>query len=281
VGDFDKDQDIDVASSSIYNDNIAWYENDGNEFFTRNLVDTLVDYTYAISAGDIDSDGDMDIVAASYEHNTVSWYELDEGNNFIKHKITDSIYYSFALTVIDIDKDGDTDVLATANWENKIFLCENNGMEEFTLHTLTSSSMGPHSIYAMDINRDGRIDIVTCGADRAPVYMDELAWFENKSSSISNYDASTTVTDVTILSQNYPNPFHISTNISYKLQGSCDVKLSIYDITGRMIKTIVEETQSAGEYTISFSGRELETGIYFYEIQASSHRSSRRMLLLK
>jgi photosystem II stability/assembly factor-like uncharacterized protein len=94
------------------------------------------------------------------------------------------------------------------------------------------------------------------------------------------------------LYQNYPNPFNPSTVISYQIpsvrtSGSIPVQLKIYDITGREIKTLINEVQSPGTYKIYFNGSNLSSGIYIYRITATSLETGRqfvksaKMLLLK
>ena len=83
------------------------------------------------------------------------------------------------------------------------------------------------------------------------------------------------------LLQNYPNPFNPSTNIVFTLPSSGNVILSIYDITGKLIKHLVNNQMSAGEHTINFDASELASGTYIYRIQTGNFVKSRKMLLLK
>ena len=69
------------------------------------------------------------------------------------------------------------------------------------------------------------------------------------------------------LHQNYPNPFNPSTTISYDLPKEGLVKIRIYDLAGREVKTLVNELKSAGRYSVSFNGGNLASGVYFYRIE--------------
>jgi hypothetical protein len=70
------------------------------------------------------------------------------------------------------------------------------------------------------------------------------------------------------LSQNYPNPFNPITKINYELPKDGRVKLVIYDILGREIKSLVNnEFKQAGRYTVEFNGTQFASGVYFYRIQ--------------
>jgi hypothetical protein len=88
------------------------------------------------------------------------------------------------------------------------------------------------------------------------------------------------------LSQNYPNPFNPETEISYALPTDCHVKLSIYNIAGRKVKTLIDQRQTAGYKTVYWNGKddkgkEIATGVYFYRIQAGDFSQSRKMVLLR
>lgn len=72
------------------------------------------------------------------------------------------------------------------------------------------------------------------------------------------------------LSQNYPNPFNPSTKIDYELPIVSNVKIIVYDALGREIKTIINEKQKAGNYTIEFDAKNLSSGIYFYRLVTES-----------
>ena len=88
------------------------------------------------------------------------------------------------------------------------------------------------------------------------------------------------------LEQNYPNPFNPSTTISYKLAEASNVTLNIYDLRGRLVKTLVNGEQAAAQHTIVWdatneSGLRVSSGIYFYELHAGTFAQRRQMVLLK
>ncbi len=83
------------------------------------------------------------------------------------------------------------------------------------------------------------------------------------------------------LYQNYPNPFNPDTQIGFKLINSTNVRISIYDITGKKIKTIVNKNYNVGKHNIEFDASKLSSGIYIYELKTGSYRQSRKMLLVR
>jgi len=81
--------------------------------------------------------------------------------------------------------------------------------------------------------------------------------------------------------QNYPNPFNPSTTIEYDLARRTFVRLSIYDILGRSVATIVNEVQEPGRHRQKFDGSNVPSGIYFYRLTAGEFVRTRMMVLMK
>ncbi len=85
------------------------------------------------------------------------------------------------------------------------------------------------------------------------------------------------------LYQNYPNPFNPETSIKYTVPTTGNVKLTVYDIMGREITTLVNEIQSRGTYTASFNTEKLSisSGVYYYKITVGSFSKCMKMICLK
>ncbi|WP_456429831.1 FlgD immunoglobulin-like domain containing protein [Rhodocaloribacter sp.] len=89
-----------------------------------------------------------------------------------------------------------------------------------------------------------------------------------------------------VLEQNYPNPFNPATTIRYQLPTPGQVELSIYDLSGRRVRTLVDGRQNAGVHTVVWDGRDARgqataSGIYFYRLVAGGWVQVRRMLRLR
>jgi hypothetical protein len=83
------------------------------------------------------------------------------------------------------------------------------------------------------------------------------------------------------LTGNYPNPFNPATMIRYSLPAESFVSIKVYNITGEEITTLVNELQTAGEYQITFDGKNLASGVYLLRMNAGEFSSTIKMNLLK
>ena len=80
---------------------------------------------------------------------------------------------------------------------------------------------------------------------------------------------------------NYPNPFNSSTRIGYTLPGECFVQLSICNIRGQILATLISETQYAGYYEYTWNADEHPAGVYLYQLRANDYTAVKRLLHLK
>ena len=88
------------------------------------------------------------------------------------------------------------------------------------------------------------------------------------------------------LHQNYPNPFNPTTTLRYDLPDNGHVNIIIYDMLGREVRTLVNQTQDAGYRSVIWDatndyGKPVSAGIYLYQIQAGEYISTKKMVLLK
>ncbi len=83
------------------------------------------------------------------------------------------------------------------------------------------------------------------------------------------------------LFQNYPNPFNPVTNLEFGISKLGFVSLKVYDMSGKEVRTLVNDIKEAGYYTVRFEGSNLSSGIYFYKLQYAGNEISKKMLLIK
>ena len=83
------------------------------------------------------------------------------------------------------------------------------------------------------------------------------------------------------LDQNYPNPFNPSTTIAYSLPEASNVKLSVFNVLGQQVKIVENVYKNAGNYKVTLNANDLNSGIYFYKIEAGQFSQIRKMILIK
>jgi len=178
--DLDGDGDIDVLSSSFFDNKIAWYENlDGQGNFGSQQVLTINSLSARdVYVADLDGDGDMDVIAASSAIDEVIWFEnLDGLGNFgAEQVITNNADGVLSVYAIDLDSDGDIDVLSASLADDKIAWYENiDGLGNFgSQQIITSSIGGQNTVYAVDLDNDGDIDVLSSAPGD-----NVIAWYEN------------------------------------------------------------------------------------------------------
>ena len=111
-----------------------------------------------------------------------------------------------------------------------------------------------------------------------------LHYFQNAVNSINYNNLTNAITYE--LKANYPNPFNPSTNIEYSLKNTSEVSLVIYNLLGEKVRTLVNETQAADRYRITWDGTndiglKVASGIYIYKLTAGNFTDSQKMILMK
>lgn len=136
-------------------------------------------------------------------------------------------------------------------------------------------------------NQGDNIGITSVGNILWPIWMDNRTnlyqvWTAPIDlNTISITQISSVIPEVFTLSQNYPNPFNPVTVIRYSIHENSFVNLKVFDALGKEIETLVNQKQNAGMYEVNFDGYALQSGVYFYKIEAGSFVTAKRMVLVK
>jgi hypothetical protein len=92
---------------------------------------------------------------------------------------------------------------------------------------------------------------------------------------------STEIPDKFMLYPNYPNPFNPDTKINFDISLTTNVKILIYDISGRVVANILNQRMNPGKYGFTFSGKELSSGIYLLRLETEYYSAISRLVLMK
>ncbi len=175
--DMDGDGDIDLVAALYGNEKVAWYENDGNEYFTAHAITKHARWVQSVFTADVDGDGDMDVLATADTSDRVEWYENDGSQGFTTHVISSSADGASDVFAADVDGDGDMDVLSASSNDDKIAWYENDGTATFTEHAISTTADGANGVVAVDMDGDGDMDVLSSSRED-----DRIAWYENDGS---------------------------------------------------------------------------------------------------
>lgn len=149
----------------------------------------------------------------------------------------------------------------------RIWALTTSGTQTVTNDLLLDS---PYSISAFAQNRNRELYVVGYGSGR--LYRISGPATDTGSSALPS-DFS--------LAPNYPNPFNPSTTIRFEIPVAAPVRLSVFDLLGRELRVLVNETRGPGTYRVPFDGAGLASGMYVYRLSAGEHRAARTMLLVR
>ena len=105
--------------------------------------------------------------------------------------------------------------------------------------------------------------------------------YEGRSSSVDTEDETAELPSGFALDQNYPNPFNPTTSIAFSLPQSAAVNLTVYDVLGRRVATLVNGNLAAGQHTVQFEASSLPSGMYLYRLSTPNGSITQKMMLLK
>ena len=182
---------------------------------------------------------------------------INTGNGFIGAPVIKWVY-------------GTNEIFISTRLSNNIIKrSTNGGMDWFDTNVPTAGTINwidlktyQNGIIGYGITRDNKViklDLVTGNAS----------------------EPQTVISNEYSLIQNYPNPFNPVTNINYSIPKHGFVTLKIYDIMGKLISTLVNTEQLAGNYSVNFNADNLPSGIYYYTITSGDFTETKKMVLIK
>ncbi len=171
---------IDLVGAVIEEDQIVWWESDGQDppDWTKHIIAFDFDGARSIYIDDIDSDGDQDVVAAAYEGAEVAWWSNEGGDpvNWHYHSVVTGYYAPHEVSVFDLNRDGHKDILVISSYHNNVVWWRNDGAEipGFTSQTIGTNCNNGKAVRAGDIDGDLIPDVVT-----ASIYGHNIVWWHN------------------------------------------------------------------------------------------------------
>lgn len=177
-------------------------------------------------------------------------YAINADGSFLEHfpTVLEEAVQA-APTIVDLDSDGDLEIVLSGL--NNLYALETYGQKNSNLAWPT---------YMGNNKRNGLYTGIYTGISEPK---------------------QTQVPDRFYLGQNYPNPFNPLTKITYQLTTTAQVELTVFDMLGQKVQTLVNKRQEPGKYIVQFNGAGLASGIYFYKIKSGDFIHVRKMILMK
>ena len=142
-----------------------------------------------------------------------------------------------------------------------------------------NSGVMNNTISVRALNYSSLTGRILAGAAHPTVTTGQGLFYYEFPSGIGNQNSS--LPEAFKLNQNYPNPFNPVTTLSYSIPSVQHTMLKVYDVNGKLVSTLVNEIQSAGEYKITFNGNGLSSGVYFYELVSGNFTDTKTMMIIK
>lgn len=167
-----------------------------------------------------------------------------------------------------------------ATWGPPVNVTNAPGLEDLDASLAKLVDENLHIVYHSDPQ------IGNNSASGAPPYRTNMMYYAFPKSNISlvpvNVSSKNSVIpDQFALHQNYPNPFNPTTTITFDLKTSSNVNLSIFDVAGKLVTTLVNGKMTAGQYSVSWNADNMTSGVYFAKLQSDGFSAVKKMMLIK
>ncbi|MBI5473097.1 MAG: immunoglobulin domain-containing protein [Ignavibacteriae bacterium] len=312
IGDIDHDGDLDIAINGYWLENPLPLGDPSTTPWSEHFVTNGWPVQVGVRVEDVNGDGRNDLVlspSASYS-GRLSWYETSNplSGPWTEHVIdqfTDAIH---TFKAADFDQDGDLDILTgEGHWGNDpddIVLWVNSG-DGLSWYAEVIATTGIHDLRIADIGSDGDIDLIGSNSHDvvnphgSPLEMwENLLGFQESSPTLrttwgGSRSSQSTTNRMSVgqaqsglpteyaLYQNYPNPFNPTSIIRYDVPRTSRVTVSVYDVLGQEVATILDEEQMAGRYSLTLDASSYASGVFFFRMQSAGFVQTKKMLVVK
>jgi hypothetical protein len=216
-----------------------------------------------------------------------SWIQFQYANN-LKYKVTK---YTITSANDAPERDpaewnllGKNDTSSTAEWTILDMLYDMEFPTRFEKQEFDVAVPGLYNIYRLEI-----VTVLNLPTDANSVQIAEIEFIglrEDELATGVETSSESLIPEQFSLEKNYPNPFNPITRIAYSIAQSCPVNISVYNILGRQVTTLVNQYHTPGTYTTVWNsldavGNTVPSGVYFYRMQAGNFNRSHKMLMVK
>tara|TARA_B100001750_G_scaffold102408_1_gene80900 strand:+ start:84 stop:1733 length:1650 start_codon:yes stop_codon:yes gene_type:complete len=321
TGDLDNDGLMEIYTVAYEYYHIIVHENSGEDQYEYQTDFYVCSQQYergnqSIIVTDLDENGTNELFGVTSGTNTLAGDLLTPGLFFAVQGVDDVSTLSYGnfnffasyigglrqINTGDADGDGKPNLYLAGHYNEAVYDWEFNGddplaVESFSERIIfmddTTDNYTPGNdqgkvrvakLFSGDLDNDGYGDLVLSSASFA-ADKPQLFMIEHDGTLETDYN-NHTIPNHASISQNFPNPFNPETQFSYTLNESGTIFLGIYDIMGKLIYTVYDGFQRAGNHNVLWIGfdqenRPVSSGVYFYRLVTQSNTISKKMVLAK
>jgi hypothetical protein len=287
VADFDQDGLLDIVASAYGNGTVGFARNMGDGSFNVVAQPTVGPGALPLVVADFNNDGLFDVAVGAHDGYSISIL-FNKGEFQFERWWMGIPGMVRSIAAADFNGDGWTDLAATLENVGTVMVWTNDLGSDFVEVLNEHVGSAAYGVEAVDYRRDGCASLVV-------TYDSYVSMMENRLT-LSVKEASGTPSKAFSLEQNYPNPFNPVTIIRYTVGGSAvtkaqgggtggartsKVRLLVYDLLGREVKTLVNEAQAPGTYEVTFDAASLASGVYWYRLQAGDFVQTRELCVIR
>jgi hypothetical protein len=236
-----------------------------------NLINNYPDYSVSYNA--------LNLLQETYSDNELS-SKKDIYSTIFNNKVKKDLYATAGLILANIDKENKVkhidDVINNYTGQPVVELAL---FDKFVYYNFEKQDRD--NSLAISKELDALFPLSRAAIDAHKI-LGDMEYYNIKVNDEKALQKTTNITPTEYtLVGNYPNPFNPTTRINYQLPKEGLVSLKVYDILGREVASLVNETQNAGNYSVPFDASKLSSGIYIYTIHANDFIQSKKMNLVK
>ncbi|MBZ0198961.1 MAG: choice-of-anchor A family protein [Ignavibacteriaceae bacterium] len=223
--------------------------NDGQDWVRLNIAYNFI-YALGVSTNNV-------VIAGTYGSGI--YRSTNFGDSWLKVNTDVSSQYIYS-----VNTDASNNIFVST-WMGGVLVSKDDGA------TWQKAGMSGFEVSSITVNTSD--NTLFAGTGKGSVY--------KMVDGISNAKNETTVPTEFELKQNYPNPFNPSTKIEFSVANNERITITIYNILGQVVKTLVDMDYAPGKYTVNFDGANLASGVYIYNMKTNSTNFTKKMMLLK
>jgi len=299
VGDFDQDRKTEIVFGTALQKVYVIEAEDTNQYSVvwKGVAPTYSAYMHT-KTNDIDGNGKPEFWVGGQNFETgisTFWcYEADGNNNYIPVAGIE-LRYLLSLTIFyiqseDMDNDGKEELII--NLGNHLLILKFAGKPNQQTYELYYAKINEQSqpgvefqpVTVFDFNADTKKDILLPMVKYSNLNLFSYILVQNELTTVVGRNMD--ILEGFNIEQNYPNPFNPSTKITFELKEQQKVRIAVYNLLGKEIKTLINKPLSPGEYNIQWNGDDnedfkLPNGVYFIQMVAGSYQKTIKAVLLK